>query len=127
MSVPFNPNSGLIVVEAILEGPTGITKRSFVLDTGSRVTVVRDSVLLLVGYNPATLPRNVRMTTASGMVQVARLPVTRLSSLGHDKLAFPVVAHTLPPTAPYDGLLGLDFIRGMILNIDFRAGLIELL
>jgi hypothetical protein len=126
MSFPFNPNSGLIVVEAILEGPNGPFTFSFVLDTGSRVTVVRDTALLLAGYNPALAPRNVRMTTASGVVQVSRLPVTRLSSLGHEVFGLPVVAHTLPPAAAFDGLLGLDFFRGQTLKIDFRTGLIDL-
>jgi hypothetical protein len=36
------------------------------------------------------------------------------------------IAHTLPPTAPVDGLLGLDFVRSQQLTIDFRAGQIEL-
>src|SRR5271156_5290595 len=98
MSIPFNRSSGLIVVDAILEGPNGLSKRSFVLDTGARATVIRDTVLLLAGYNPAVVPRNLPMTTAGGIVQVARLPVIRLSSLGQDRLGFPVVAHTLPPT-----------------------------
>ena len=127
MSIPFNPSSGLIVVTAILEGSTGAFKLSLVLDTGARVTVIRDSVLIQAGYNPALATQKASMTTASHTIKVPRLPVTRMSSLGHEKLNFLVAAHTLLPTAPYDGLLGLDFFRGKILNIDFLIGLIDVL
>jgi hypothetical protein len=127
MSFSFNPTSGLIGVEAILEGPNGPFKLSLVLDTGSRATVIRDSALLAAGYDPALAPRNVRLTTTSGVIFVARLPVSRFSALGHDRTAFPVIAHTLPATTLFDGLLGLDFVRGQILKIDFQTGLITLL
>ena len=35
--------------------------------------------------------------------------------------------HTLPPSASVDGLLGLDFFRGQILNLDFRTGVVMLI
>jgi hypothetical protein len=127
MSFLFNPHSGLIVVEAILEGPKGAFTLSLILDTGARVTFVRDSVLSHAGYNPSLAAQKGWMTTASNIIQVPRLPVTRLSSLGHDRLNLLVAAHTLPPTAAFDGLLGLDFFRGHVLKIDFLAGLIDLL
>lgn len=37
-----------------------------------------------------------------------------------------VVAHTLPPSATVDGLLGLDFLRERLLTVDFRVGSISL-
>jgi hypothetical protein len=39
---------------------------------------------------------------------------------------YPVVCHTLPAGTKVDGLLGLDFLRGQSLLIDFRAGEIML-
>jgi hypothetical protein len=47
------------------------------------------------------------------------------SPLGQIRILFPVVAHTLPPTTSVDGLLGLDFFRGLELTLDFRAGQID--
>ena len=38
----------------------------------------------------------------------------------------PLVCHTLPASAAVDGLLGLDFMRGKRLIIDFRTGIIDL-
>ena len=46
--------------------------------------------------------------------------------LGRDCADFPVLAHTLPPSAGVDGLLGLDFVRGGRLTVDFRAGHVTL-
>ena len=50
----------------------------------------------------------------------------RLSALGRHRLAFPVLAHSLPPVAGIDGLLGLDFLRGSVLTVDFQAATITL-
>jgi hypothetical protein len=39
---------------------------------------------------------------------------------------FPVLAYTLPPSLGVDGLLGLDFLRGLNLTLDFREGRMSL-
>jgi hypothetical protein len=66
------------------------------------------------------------VTTGSGVEFVPRLPVDKLHALGKDRVNFPVLSHTLPPSAGVDGLLGVDFFRGQVLNIDFRQGRITL-
>ena len=52
--------------------------------------------------------------------------LAKISALGQDRIDFPVLAHTLPPGAGVDGLLGLDFFRGQFLTLDFRTGQITL-
>lgn len=126
MSVPFNSQHGLIIVRARLSGPTGNTDVRLALDTGATSTLLRTSVLVSIGYDPAAAPDRVQMTTGSGIEFVARLPLDRLEALGQQPTKFPVVAHTLPPTATIDGLLGLDFLRGQRLTVDFRRGQITL-
>lgn len=66
------------------------------------------------------------MTTASSVENVHRVPLERFEALGESRESFPVVAHTLPPSATVDGLLGLDFFRGRRLLLDFRQGLLEI-
>jgi len=46
--------------------------------------------------------------------------------MGQERRNFPVLADTRPPSASIDGLLGLDFLRAQMLNIDFRQGVISL-
>jgi predicted aspartyl protease len=126
MSVPFNSQHGLIIVRSRLWGPTGQTDVRLALDTGATSTVLRPSILVSIGYDPAAAPARLQMTTGSGVEFVARLPLDRREALGQQRSQFPVVAHTLPPTATIDGLLGLDFLRGRRLTIDFRRARITL-
>jgi hypothetical protein len=88
--------------------------------------VIRTAVLASIGYDPATAPDRLQMTTGSGIEYVPRLSIDRFEALGQQRTAFPVIAHTLPPTAAIDGVLGLDFLRGQRLTVDFRRGLISL-
>jgi hypothetical protein len=122
----FDPHQGLIVVIVRLWGPNGERGLELALDTGATITTIRTSALVRIGYDPALSPERIRMTTGSGVEYVPRLPINRIRALGQERVHFPVVAHTLPPSASVDGLLGLDFFRNRRLNLDFRAGRITL-
>ena len=88
--------------------------------------MVNIGLLAAIGYDPALAPDRVQVTTGSGVEYVPRLPVSRLKSLGQERTNFPILGHTLPPSASIDGLLGLDFLRGRVLNLDFGRGTITL-
>jgi predicted aspartyl protease len=126
MSLPFNPHRGLILVDAELEGPGGTALLRLALDTGADTTLINVALLEAVGYDPALAPRRVQVTTGGGVESVALITVTRLKALGHEERVFSVFAHTLPPSAAMDGLLGLNFLRGRALYIDFLQGQISL-
>ena len=66
------------------------------------------------------------MTTGSSVEYVPTLPLSRIVALGQERQQFPVLCHTLPPSATIDGLLGLDFLRGQELMLDFRKGRLTL-
>jgi predicted aspartyl protease len=127
MSTPFNPTQGPIVVEAEVEGPTGTALLRVAVDTGATTTLLSETHLIAVGYDPAASPTQVRITTTSGVISVASIPLTRLRALNQERTNFPVLAHNLPPSAGVDGVLGLDFMRGHVLTIDFKTGRITLL
>jgi len=116
----------LIVVPVRIEGPTGHAYPTLALDTGATATVISAAQLLGIGYDPATVPQRVQITTGSGVEYVPRLAVARVEALGQTRTAFEVVAHTPPPSASVDGLLGLDFLRNLELTVNFRSGLITL-
>lgn len=65
------------------------------------------------------------VTTASGLENVPLLSVPNIRSLGIERQGLQVLAHRLPPSAAFDGMLGLDMFRGRRLTIDFQAGVIE--
>ena len=126
MRITFNAQQGLIIVPVRLWGAMGDTYARLALDTGATSTVVRTAILVSIGYDPAVAPERVQVTTGSGVEFVPRLAIDRIEALGKVRMNFPLICHTLPATAPVDGVLGLDFLRDRRLTIDFRRGRITL-
>ena len=122
MSVPFNPHDGLIIVPAELWGPSGSVVLRLALDTGATSTVVNVGMLVAIGYDPALAPDRVQVTTGSGVEFAPRITLQRIDALEQQRTGFSVLGHTLPPSAGVDGLLGLDYVRGLRLILDLRSG-----
>lgn len=126
MSSSFDARRGLIVIPVELFGPSGSAVLRLALDTGATGTLVNVGILVALGYDPALAPERVQVTTGSGIEFAPRVTVSKLITLGQERSDFPVLGHTLPPSAGVDGLLGLDFLRGHELVIDFRQGQVRL-
>lgn len=122
----FDRASNLIVVRARLWGPVRDTLIPLALDTGVVVTLVSRGALLQIGYDPDSAATRLAIATASAVESVPRISVARFEALGQQRQDFAVLAHTLPPGVGVEGLLGLNFLRGHRLSIDFRAGIITL-
>jgi predicted aspartyl protease len=119
VSFPFDPRQGLVIVWAELFGPSGRVPLRLALDTGATSTLLNTIHLVAVGCDPSPVSDRVQVTTGSGMEYVPRIQVSRFKVLGQERAHFPVLSHTLPPSSGIDGLLGLDFLRGQRLEIDF--------
>lgn len=126
MNFAFNPQRGLIIVRAELFGSSGSAVLRFALDTGATSSLVSVGLLTAIGYDPSLIPERVQITTGSGVEFVPRVPISKVSVLGQERFDFSILAHTLPPSANIDGLLGLDFFRQQVLTIDFTQGQISL-
>ncbi|MEP6753939.1 MAG: retropepsin-like aspartic protease [Chthonomonadales bacterium] len=122
----FDPNQGAILVRTLLSGQNGDTVVYLALDTGSTSTSINKGVLEAIGYDVETLSPSVMITTGSGIENVPRLNVNSIEALGQIRRNYSLIAHSLPPTASVDGLLGLDFFRNHILTLDFKNGQILL-
>ena len=120
MSVPFQPEYGLIIVPVSLAGPKVSGSIRCALDTGSTDTLISTVVLELLGYDVASTANFVDVTTASGSQLAPQVAIQGIRALGFDRKDFTILGLTLPPTAGVDGLLGLDFLRGLSPNVDFR-------
>jgi predicted aspartyl protease len=96
------------------------------LDTGATSTLINSEIMVILGYDPATAPDRIQVTTGSGVELCPLITVQRLEGLGKSINDFPVLSHTLPPTSQVDGLLGLNFFRGFQIRIDLRNGLITI-
>lgn len=126
MSFSFDPKFGLVIVQAELEGPSGNAILRFALDTGATATLVNIGMLVSIGYDPSLVADRFQVTTGSGVEFVPRITLRKFIALGQERVDFPVLCHTLPPSASVDGLLGLDFLREKILTIDYCNGQIAL-
>ena len=126
MSFAFDPLDDFVRVDVLMEGPNGRTQLSMALDTAATITTMDANLFGFLGYDVTQAAHNAQLTTGSGIVVVPCLAVAKLSALGHDRVSFPVLAYTQPTHLRLDGVLGLDFMRGKALKIDFRTGLIDL-
>ena len=126
MVYPFNPDHGLIVVPVMIWGPQREVTVELALDTGATATVVKRSALQFAGFQLDEEGKRAEITTGSGTESVLEVRLARIYALGKAVSDFSVLCHTLPPSTAVDGVLGLDFLRGGRLTIDFRAGLLEL-
>jgi predicted aspartyl protease len=104
MSTRFNPRLGLVVVRARLKGPRKAVELRLAVDTGATSTLVSHAILAAAGYDSRTSPDQVEIVTGSGVEYAAVVTVDRLRALKKAARNFPVVAHTLPPSAQIDGV-----------------------
>jgi predicted aspartyl protease len=121
----FDANGGLIAIPVKIVGPEGSARLNLALDTGATTTLIRPLDLTMIGCDPARAVERVQAITGSAVESIPKICVTRISALGCNLENFPVLAHSLPPCATVDGLLGLDFLRGGRLTVDFRSGVVD--
>jgi predicted aspartyl protease len=67
VSFAFDPHRGLVLVQAELLGRSGTGILSLALDTGATGTMVNQSRLMQLGYDPAAAPNRLQVTTGSGV------------------------------------------------------------
>ena len=126
MKITFDPIEGLIVIPTRLHGLDTDTIVRLALDTGATGSMINWDVAVLLGYDPASEKERIQVITGSGVEFAPRIVVSKVEALGRSLENFPVLCHTLPPSATVDGLLGLDFFRGLRLVVDLREGIIVL-
>ncbi len=109
-----------------MTGPRETLSVWLVLDTGATTTLIRPSILALVGLAPGPNTPNRRLRSATGGGSAPVVVTRQLFALGHARQDFPVAAYDFPPAVTVDGLLGLDFLRGRVLTLDFARGRVGL-
>lgn len=107
-------------------GPVGSIIVQLALDTGATGTLINADLLLVIGYDPSLAMEQVKVTTGSAVESVPRYAMSRIEALGQERNDFSILGHTLPPSAGIDGLLGLDFMRGRVLTVDFADEVVSL-
>jgi hypothetical protein len=122
MLIEFPPNAPAIYVPVLVVGPRGQYTFNCTLDTGSALTVLPALVLRRLGVDLAHPAGRVRLRSATGHAPVPLVSLGAVSALGRVRTQFVVAAHDFPIGVAADGLLGLDFLRGFVLKLDFARG-----
>jgi len=126
VNYPFSRRRGLIIVRTRVWGPTKSITLKLALDTGASDTLISATQLENLGFDLSRAAQIVEITTGGGVIAAPIIELAQLEALGQERLDFPVLAHDLPPTSTIDGVLGLDFMRGHLLTVDFRIGQLSL-
>lgn len=122
MSESFDPAARSVLVPVVVFGPRLDFTFRFAVDTGATQTSVRPHFLQRLGLDFSRPAGRKRIRSATGTALVPVISVTRIEALGHTRTDFLVAAHDFPLGTTADGLLGLDFFRGLVLTLDFARG-----
>jgi predicted aspartyl protease len=96
------------------------------LDTGSGITVVPVIYLRRLGVDLSRPVGHTHLRTTTGAARAPLVRVPAITALDRVRRDMVVAAHDFPIGVQTDGVLGLDFFRGLVLRIDFHHGRIDL-
>ena len=120
MSIPFHPQHGLVIVQAVVEGPSGKCRVTAGSRDGVHRPVINVGMRVALGYDPALVPERIQSLTGSGVEFVPCVSLHTIGALARTH-ELSVLGHTSPSTS-IDGVLGLDFVRGHTLTNRFPHG-----
>ncbi len=123
----FPKNKGLILCSAKISGHHRSAFLPLALDTGATNTIISLKTAQALGLLK-NQKKQVTMViaTSGGNKTCPVIAIPEFSCLGITKRNLQVICYDLPSKRPVEGLLGLNFFKGMQMVIDFQKGLITL-
>lgn len=114
-------NNSVIIVDAVIEDKFELR---LAIDTAATHTTIDSNILFLAGYELKDTINEVEVETANGIIVNEIYEVKEFSSIGITKKDFRVqvydfIAHGI--TSEYDGVIGLDFLKGSTITFDFKT------
>lgn len=124
-TAPFDPAQRTLYVDVLLVGPAASRWCTFIIDTGTQITLLDPAIADVVGYG-AHMGTRTSHLTAMGHAEVGyRLPVQRLELMGFTVERFEVACHEVAPELGIDGLVGMDLFEGRVVTIDGARGILS--
>jgi len=122
MSTAFDPAARSVLIRVAVNGPRMAYTFRFAVDTAATQTSIRPELLRALGYQLTHPVGRKRIRSATGTALAPLFRVASVAALGQVRSDFLIATQTLPVTVEADGLLGLDFFRGLVLTLDFARG-----
>lgn len=122
MSESFDASArSVLVLVEVWAGARNHTFR-FAVDTGATQTLFSATCAESMGFDLERPAGRKRIRSATGSVFVPLFRLTQIEALGQIREDFEIAAQDFPVGVRADGLLGLDFFRGLVLKLDFARG-----
>jgi predicted aspartyl protease len=123
-ATPVTIRHDMVFVPVRLGHGRAVTEAVLLLDTGASITVLHREVAERIGLRA---DRRDRFMVAGGQTitsEVARLGSLRVGPQGKSDLTVAIIDHA-GPAVPYQGLLGMIFLKGLNYRIDFQRQVIH--
>lgn len=122
MTYTFDPTGPLVVIPVFVAGPAAGGLFNFAIDTGATYSAMSGLILERLGYARSQARGNYVVRTAGGATRTGVLRVSRFGAFGRHEANWPLLWLPLDPGSRGFGVLGLDFLRGRHLTLDFARG-----
>lgn len=107
----FETDANLILVTGTIAGPRGEAELRLAIDTGATETIIVPRVVEDLGYSARDAEVMTHAYSALGSDDGYLLRVARFATLGFAMADFPIHVFELADHEPFDGLVGLSFLR----------------
>ena len=114
-----------VVVPATIGYGDRVVTARLVLDTGASSTVISPEIAARLGIPPEQTGKGMAQVVGGAVLQtgIAKLGYVTVGPRTKTGLNVHIIPHNGPPVG-FDGLLGMDFLRGLTYHIDFQRSLI---
>lgn len=120
---PFDPEAEAIWVAGALTGLDGSVRNLLLLvDTGTPETIIDEEVATELGLDRSKAIDTARFKGFTGPQDVYYVIAPDLTAIGRSSPGVTIACGAFDPDFEIDGIIGLDFLRRLVVTLDFLHG-----